>query len=307
MPRRRHDSLSKDLLTLWLEPLGSVEAPRRVHGEERQLDLLFTARPDRRAPAAYRQHLGLLGRMARGVAALEVFRNACSEYEVLTCVVKRVELYADVRRRARRQRRPAASVPPPHLWALTPSASPALLAAFGARPSGGLPAGFFALPRGFGLTLVAAARLPRTPETLWLRLLGRDRVQQQAFDELGRLPDGHPLRDASVLRVLRWRSEAEREASPSAADRELIMNSERLVQQWEQRLRREGKAEGKVEGKAEGLRAAVLDLCEVLGIEVGPRRRAQLEAMGLGELEALRAHLKQARRWPSPGRAAPRS
>jgi flagellar biosynthesis/type III secretory pathway protein FliH len=66
--------------------------------------------------------------------------------------------------------------------------------------------------------------------------------------------------------------------------------------------RREGKAEGKEEGlregEAKGLRAAVLDLCELLGIEPTGEQRAALEAMNVGELEALRGALKQQRRWP---------
>jgi hypothetical protein len=60
----------------------------------------------------------------------------------------------------------------------------------------------------------------------------------------------------------------------------------------------EGEAKGRAEGKAEGLRTAVGDLCELLGIALGAARRAQLEAMGVDELEALRQALKQPRRWP---------
>jgi uncharacterized protein len=63
--------------------------------------------------------------------------------------------------------------------------------------------------------------------------------------------------------------------------------------------RREGEARGKAEGKAEGLRTAVLDLCELLGLAPTEAQRAQLGAMGVGELEALRAELKQHRRWPA--------
>jgi predicted transposase/invertase (TIGR01784 family) len=63
--------------------------------------------------------------------------------------------------------------------------------------------------------------------------------------------------------------------------------------------RREGKEEGLREGKAEGLRAAVLDLCELLGIEPIEAQRARLAAMGVGELEALRTAIKQSKRWPS--------
>jgi Putative restriction endonuclease len=59
-----------------------------------------------------------------------------------------------------------------------------------------------------------------------------------------------------------------------------------------------GRAEGEARGRAEGLRVAVADLCEVLGVALGPARRAQLASMGVGELEALRAALKATKRWP---------
>ncbi|HEU4533928.1 MAG TPA: hypothetical protein VFS00_07415 [Polyangiaceae bacterium] len=297
LPRRRHDSLSKDLLSLWLAPLGQVESPRRVQGEERQIDLLFTPRPSAHAPSGYRRYVGLLGQMARGVAALEVFRNACNDHEVRSCVVKLAELHAGLLRRARREGKRAADVALPHLWALTPTGNAALLRRFRAQPRSDLPAGFFGLAPGFGTTLVVAAGLPPTPETLWLRLLGRDRVQRQAFDELGRLPDDHPLRHETMVRVLHWSAEASQEPQPSEADQELIMNSARFVAQWEQRLLREGKAEG----MAEGLRRAVVALCEAFDIALSPARKARLASMNAEELDALLHALKTQRRWPRRG------
>jgi uncharacterized protein len=65
--------------------------------------------------------------------------------------------------------------------------------------------------------------------------------------------------------------------------------------------RAEGKEEGLREGEVRGLRAAVHDLCELFGIELTEERRVRLESMGVSELEALRASLKQARRWPGEG------
>ena len=59
-----------------------------------------------------------------------------------------------------------------------------------------------------------------------------------------------------------------------------------------------GKAEGKAEGEAKGLRQAVIDLCDVLGIELDDRRKARLETLGVGGLDALRQQLKQEKRWP---------
>ncbi|HEU4538720.1 MAG TPA: Uma2 family endonuclease, partial [Polyangiaceae bacterium] len=61
---------------------------------------------------------------------------------------------------------------------------------------------------------------------------------------------------------------------------------------------REGEARGEARGKAEGLRAAVLDLCEAFDIVPTEAQRSALEAMGVGELEALRAALKTTKRWP---------
>jgi hypothetical protein len=43
----------------------------------------------------------------------------------------------------------------------------------------------------------------------------------------------------------------------------------------------------------------VLDLCEAFGLAPTEGQRTQLEAMGVGELEALRRALKQTRRWPA--------
>jgi hypothetical protein len=66
-----------------------------------------------------------------------------------------------------------------------------------------------------------------------------------------------------------------------------------------------GRAEGEAIGRAEGeaiaqatARAAVLDLCEVLGIELTDPQRQQLAALSLAELEALRLAIKRDRRWP---------
>jgi hypothetical protein len=59
-----------------------------------------------------------------------------------------------------------------------------------------------------------------------------------------------------------------------------------------------GLREGEERGKAEGLRAAVADLCELLGIEVTEARKAHLADLNVAGLEALRLHLKLHRSWP---------
>jgi hypothetical protein len=53
-------------------------------------------------------------------------------------------------------------------------------------------------------------------------------------------------------------------------------------------------------GREEEARAAVLDLCEVLDIEVTAAHQAHLMTLDLAALTALRRHLKAQRAWPDP-------
>ncbi len=48
-------------------------------------------------------------------------------------------------------------------------------------------------------------QLPTTLDTLWLRLLGRDQVQQQAIADLLALPSGDPNRERVLQLLISWR------------------------------------------------------------------------------------------------------
>jgi len=47
--------------------------------------------------------------------------------------------------------------------------------------------------------VVAIHQLPRTEETLWLRILGKGTVQKQAISEIVALNANHPLRANALL------------------------------------------------------------------------------------------------------------
>ncbi|WP_231511707.1 Uma2 family endonuclease [Chondromyces apiculatus] len=59
-------------------------------------------------------------------------------------------------------------------------------------------------------------------------------------------------------------------------------------------------AKGLEQGRAESLRAALVDLYEAYGLVLSAEQEAAVQAMDIGELEALRAALKRERRWPGP-------
>jgi predicted transposase/invertase (TIGR01784 family) len=63
------------------------------------------------------------------------------------------------------------------------------------------------------------------------------------------------------------------------------------------RGRVEGLAEGHERGLSEGLRRSAVEICDFLGIELGPERREQLKSMTAEEVGALLAGLKRERRW----------
>jgi flagellar biosynthesis/type III secretory pathway protein FliH len=106
-------------------------------------------------------------------------------------------------------------------------------------------------------------------------------------------------REAMVLADRTSWTASEQEAYRKANDE--IEQARQLAREAEARREadglREGKEDGLREGNAAGLRAAITDLCEVLGVEVTDERRAHLAALDLPGLEALRSELKAMKAW----------
>ncbi len=70
------------------------------------------------------------------------------------------------------------------LWILSPSAGITVLEGFGAKLRPDWPEGVYFLPSLYRTAIIAINQLPVTAETLWLRLLGRGKTQDQAVREL---------------------------------------------------------------------------------------------------------------------------
>ncbi|XWK88428.1 MAG: hypothetical protein U7127_30315 [Phormidium sp.] len=107
--------------------------------------------------------------------------------------------------------------------------------------------------------VVVIHQLPVTQETLWLRILGKGRVQQQAIDELAALPENDPLRIVvlELLSNLKTILEVSQNLEPEEQD--LIM---RLSPLYEQRL-----AEATQQGIEQGIERGI-----ERGIEQGVRQ-----------------------------------
>ncbi|NET58380.1 MAG: hypothetical protein F6K47_20160 [Symploca sp. SIO2E6] len=69
---------------------------------------------------------------------------------------------------------------------------------FAASPKPSWPKGVYHLPVHLKTGIIVINQLPKTPETLWLRLLGKGKVQGQAISELLALSKDEPLRSKAL-------------------------------------------------------------------------------------------------------------
>jgi hypothetical protein len=237
MTRFIHDQFAKDYLEELLKPYGEVQAPSRVAGEVREIDVLFSPSIEQTTNL---ETLGLLGRFAEFPAILEPYRNAASKEEICDCVLKLLEVRGALQREANRNNTSVQDSTVPKLWILTPTASATLLSGFGATQGDNWLPGVHFMTEYLRTAIVAIHQLPRTQETLWLRILGRGKVQAQAIDELEALPSNHPFRRATLELLYNLRQNLRVNQSPEDDDRELIMRLEPLYQQDREQAKLEG-------------------------------------------------------------------
>jgi hypothetical protein len=79
-------------------------------------------------------------------------------------------------------------------------------------------------------SLVAIANLPATADTLWLRLLGRGSVQQQAIAEL--LLIKHPFRRHALEQLAILQVTLQARQNLNREEKELVMNLSPVYEQW---------------------------------------------------------------------------
>ncbi|AVH66266.1 DUF4351 domain-containing protein [Nostoc sp. 'Peltigera membranacea cyanobiont' N6] len=257
MTRFVHDEFAKDYLEELLKPYGEVKSSSKISGEIKEIDVLFTPSVQQ---SSNLEVLGLLGRFAEFPAILEPFRNAASSDEICDCIQKLLEVKALLRRDAKANKTRLQESDIPKLWVLSPTASPALLSSFNVNQKLGWLPGVYFLGDALRTAIVAIHQLPQTPETLWLRILGRGSVQSQAIVELSALPLNHPYKQATLELVYNLRENLRINQNLESDDRELIMRLEPLYQQDRERAKLEGKQEGKEEGKQEGKQEGQQDL-----------------------------------------------
>ena len=139
----------------------------------------------------------------------------------------------------------------------------------------GWPTGFWQLRKPHALGLVVVRDLPRTRDTLMLRLMGAGPVLREAIAELQRLPDEAWERHVAMPLLLATRFNLPQDGAEEAL--EYMMSTQSLYEQWYQQVTEQGIEKGLEQGR-KGLRQAILAVYRVRFGEMPAELAAIVEA-----------------------------
>jgi hypothetical protein len=233
MTTKPFDQFNKSLFQELLSSCGQVIPNFAVLGEERAIDVFFAPFPDTKPDPA---ELGVLAIMAQKPALLEPFRSGLADEDIETCIMKLFMVNAELRRTNPN----IPSTTPPYLWILAAEVSDRLLTDFSGIIDPELGEGFYRLTKGLKTTIIAIEELPTTPETLWLRLMGKGRTQDDAIGELLMLPESDTKRSSALNLLVSWRINIELNQQVEQEERRILMALSQVYLEWEKQTKRLG-------------------------------------------------------------------
>ncbi len=265
MTRNIFDQFNKQLFQQLLSPFGTVTLNRAVLGEERAIDILFEPAPGAQLDP---NELGNLASMSAQTSLFEPFRSNLPDHEVHNCLLKLFLLYAEIQLQAE------GTVPTrdlPQLWILAAEVPDILIREFSGVPDPEQGEGFYRLATRLRTTIVVINELPTTPDTLWLRLMAKGRVQEAAIAELLLLPDSNPKRNTALGLLVSWRINMELLEQVEQEERRILMALSQAYLEWEQQTEQRGIEQGE-------RRAQQKNIISILTIRFGSLD-SQLEAI----------------------------
>lgn len=184
--RFRHDQRAKQLAAALLEGLGETTTSEEVLADSQQIDIWHVPAEEARD----RARLGLLGRMTESACLLEPYHEPPDDDDLRECIRKHLSFH---HARVLKTRPPVggkAVVPLATCWIVSSGRPASALPAFGFAHATDWPEGVYDTVPGLRLKLVVLTELPRRPETLLVRLMGRGAVLRDALQDLLALPPG---------------------------------------------------------------------------------------------------------------------
>ena len=233
------DHFIKQLLDLALSWTGTPVADAVVPAsDDQRADVLYVPDP---ALASRRGDFGLFGRIAAEPRHFEHFTDPPGYEAFVECLRKRLNLQHDEVLRADREKRPAQTYA---LWLLSAGDPVTLRATLRFRRAKGWPRGVWELP-GLGVYLVVVSALPRTPDTVFLRLMGSDPVREQAVRALEAPGCTLPRLEDLVKLVVQLRVHRRRETkNPVTLKETPEMIDLSIYNEWEKETLEKGRLDG---------------------------------------------------------------
>jgi hypothetical protein len=301
----RSDQFAKNILRDALSRACAAETEVEVLAATQKIDVYSVPDPAREAERA---PMGLLGELSAEPSLFEPFHGTPSLRQVRQCLRKQLTWHHELERRARAARpcsgsplrdadpeaSPEQAVPFPALVVLSPGRPETVLEAYGCKPV--RPGVYHALP-GLAMRVVVLAELPRTRETVLLRLLGAGRLLREALADVAALADDAWERSIATPLLVHFRLSIDEEPATNEED-DVSAEIRAWFEDYERKLRAEernqGHKEGRDEGHKEGERNSLLRLLRARFGELPAAAVARIDAAELAELE----------RWGERGLAA---
>ena len=252
MTRRPHDQLAKEYLEELLKSLGEVKTSKDVKSEVQEIDVWFVPKTTNIS-----SELGLLGKMAVTSCIFEPYRNPPNENEIRSCLLKLYSVQGELLREAKREKISISEEELHFLLILTPTCSERILEGFGAETKEGWEKGVYFLPKYQRAAIVAINQLSMTEDTLWLRVLGKGKIQTEAISNVVELSQEDDKWDKLVEIFASWRKNLELNSNVNDEEvKELIMSLSpaylKQREEWKQEGIEEGRQEGRQQGRQEG-------------------------------------------------------
>jgi hypothetical protein len=279
--RNVFDQLAKRLLVNAFQQAGEVRTQVEISAETQAIDAWVQPAPG----AAESLHaLGLLGRLAERTCLVEPFHDPPSPTEIRDCLLKQLAYDARERRTARAEDRDAEPLVP--LWILSAGEPRTALVALEFRPLAGWPAGVYGAATGLEARLVVISDLPRTRETLLLRLMGASTVFEGAIEDLKALPPDAIEVRVSLPVLVSLQLTLPTDEDQTDEERKFSMNVQKIYEDAMQRAAHEGATRAVVSmvgiklGRTltEAERHVVTERVDHLGYEAVERVLLQLDA-----------------------------
>ncbi len=244
-----HDDFVKEYLPELIKDYGIVFSGKKIASQIKEIDVFF--QPHKKIINESNQ-LGLLKKFLKTICLFEVYRNSVYTHQIIECIGKLSDVKTSISREKKKNKEKNKGQEEVNLWILTPTLSDTILNSFEAKRKEDWEEGIYFLPVPLSTRIIVIHQLPVNKETLWLRMLGKGKVQEKAIEELKLLSVDNAYRD-SVLELVSnlftmLQLNKEKSQDLTAEDKELIMKLSPIYKARLDEVKQEGIQQGVEQG-----------------------------------------------------------